>query len=257
MKPTISYIICSVQRSGNHLLCSILQSTGLAGRPDEHFFCKRNETWEKRWGSPSRAAYVERVFQKYTSPNGVFGFLVMWTYFERVIRRLREVPGNEHLDGPHLVAAVFNQPKYIWMRRRDHVEQAVSWAMASQTKVWSQKTGENPQLDPVPQFDFDLIDKRYNQIVADEQSWENYFREHQIAPLILFYEDVIASNRDAAARALEFLGIPIPPDLKIAKPAVQKQASAISEEWAASYLKLKRGKIARLARALRRIRTRA
>jgi pyruvate/2-oxoglutarate dehydrogenase complex dihydrolipoamide acyltransferase (E2) component len=31
MKPAISYIIASTQRSGTHLLCTILRSTGIAG----------------------------------------------------------------------------------------------------------------------------------------------------------------------------------------------------------------------------------
>jgi trehalose 2-sulfotransferase len=238
------------------LLCSILRSTGVAGRPGEYFFCKRDETWEERWGSPSRVAYVERVFQRYTTPNGVFGFVLMWAYFDRVIQMLQEIPENEHLNGTQLLAAVFNQPKYIWMRRRDRVQQAVSWAMASQTKVWAKKMGETPQPRAEPQFDFDLIDERYNGITADELSWENYFRKNQIDPLILFYEDVIASNRDAAARVLEFLGVSFPSDLEMATPTVEKQATSISEQWAASYLKLKRSRIAKLSRALRRVRTR-
>jgi LPS sulfotransferase NodH len=238
------------------LLCSILQNTGLAGRPGEYFFCKRDETWEERWNSPSRVAYVERIFQRYTSPNGVFGFVAMWSYFDRAMQMLQEIPGNEHLNGSQLLAAVFNQPKYIWMRRRDRVQQAVSWAIASQTNLWSQKMGETPQPRAVPQFDFNLIDERYNGIVADELSWENYFRENHLDPLILFYEDVIASNRDAATRVLEFLGVPFPSGLEIATPTVQKQATSISEQWAASYFKLKRSRIAKLSRALRRLRTR-
>jgi hypothetical protein len=44
MNPAISYIIGSVQRSGTHLLCSILRSTGRAGSPEEHFLSKPEET---------------------------------------------------------------------------------------------------------------------------------------------------------------------------------------------------------------------
>ncbi|MFN2541374.1 MAG: Stf0 family sulfotransferase, partial [Chthoniobacterales bacterium] len=168
MKPPISYIIASVQRSGTHLLCSILRSTNVAGKPGEYFFCKRTETWEKRWGSPSRAAYVERVFRHGSTPNGVFGFVAMWTYFDRVIDMLHEIPGYEQLARIAVLDAVFNRPKYIWMRRRDRVRQAVSWTIASQTEIWIQNPGEAPQFNPPPRFDFELIDRRYNDILNDE-----------------------------------------------------------------------------------------
>ena len=242
MKPTLCYIICSVQRSGTHLLGSVLRSTRVAGRPGEYFFCKRSETWEGRWGSPSRAAYLERVFRQGTTPNGVFGCVVMWTYFERIIGMLHEMPAYQHVGPSEVLAAVFNRPKYIWMRRRDRVQQAVSWAIASQTKVWSQKPGDAAQSDAPLQFDFELIDQRYSHITADEQSWENYFRQNQIEPLVLFYEDMTASNRAAVERILEFLVVPFPAGLEIGLPTVEKQATEMSEEWAAKYLELKQSK---------------
>src|SRR5262245_16749208 len=99
MKPAISYIVASTQRSGTHLLCSILRSTGVAGSPGEFFLCKPGETWEQRWGAPSRDAYVERVLQQNTGPNGVFGTVVMWSYFERMLQKLQEIPASKRFTG--------------------------------------------------------------------------------------------------------------------------------------------------------------
>ena len=254
MKPRISYIVGSVQRSGTHLLCSILQSAG-AGSPDEYFLSKYGETWEERWDSPSRAAYLERIFQQHTTADGVFGFVVMWVYFDRVVQMLREIPAYKNFNESQLLAAVFNRPKYIWMRRRNRVQQAVSWAIALQTGVWAQKTGEKPQLHAIPRFDFKVVDAWHDRVVAHEAGWTNYFRESQIEPLVLFYEDVVASNRAAAGRVLEFLGLPFPPDLEIAGLTLQKQATQISDEWTAAYLKIKRKKTGKVARIVRRIRT--
>jgi LPS sulfotransferase NodH len=254
MSPAISYVIASVQRSGTHLLCSILRSTSVAGSPTEHFLSKPGETWEKRWGTPSRLAYVQRVLQQNTAANGVFGTVVMWSYFERMLQMLQEIPAYKNLNGAQLLAGVFGKPKYIWMRRRSHVEQAVSWAMACQTGVWTQKAEEKSQPRAIPKFDFKVIDEWRNRIAAHDEGWANYFRENQIEPLVLFYEDVVASHRAAAERVLEFLGVPFPPGMQIPPPAVEKQATRISEEWAACYLKLKRKKNGRLARIFRRIR---
>jgi LPS sulfotransferase NodH len=254
MNPVISYIIASVQRSGTHLLCSILRSTGIAGSPEEHFLSKPGETWEKRWGAPSRVAYVQNVLRQNTAANGVFGAVVMWSYFERMLEMLQEIPVYKNLNGAQLLAAVFRKPKYIWMRRRNHVEQAVSWAMACQTGIWAQTGEEKLQPRAVPKFDFKVIDEWCNRIAAHEAGWGNYFRENQIEPLVLFYEDVVASQRTAAEHVLEFLELTVPPHLEIPPPAVEKQANQISNEWAACYVKLKGAKTGRLARVLRRMR---
>jgi len=254
MNPAISYIIASVQRSGTHLLCSILRSTGIAGSPEERFLSKPGETWEKRWGAPSRVAYVQNVLRQNTSANGVFGTVVMWSYFERMLDMLQEITEYKDLNGAQLLAAVFRKPEYIWMRRRNHVEQAVSWAMACQTGVWTQKAEKKSQPPAMPKFDFRVIDEWCNRIAAHNEGWANYFHENQIEPLVLFYEDVVASHRAAAERVLEFLELPFTPGLEIPPPAVEKQANQISREWAARYLKLKGAKTGRLARIVRLMR---
>jgi LPS sulfotransferase NodH len=254
MKTPISYIIASIQRSGTHLLCSILRSTGIAGSPEEYFLSRPGETWEKRWGAPSRVAYVEQVLRQNTAADGVFGTVVMWSYFDRMLQMLQEIPKYKTLHGAQLLSAVFSKPKYIWMRRRNQVEQAVSWAMACQTGVWTQKAEKKSQPHATPKFDFKVIDEWCKRIAAHDEGWASYFRENQIEPLVLFYEDVVESRCATAERVLEFLNLPFPPGMEIPPPAVEKQATRISEDWVARYLKLKRTKTGRLARTIRRLR---
>src|SRR5438876_2500885 len=186
--------------------------------------------------------------------------------FQRRVRRCRDVElsrpdaatvarhsAYRNLAGSRLLAAVFHDPKYIWMRRRNRVEQAVSWAMACQTGVWAKKRGANPKPRAMPRFDFKVIDEWCKRVAEHETAWENYFRENQIEQLVLFYEDVVESKRAAAKCVLEFLGLPFSPTIEIA-PSFQKQATPISNKWAAAYLKEKRKKTRKLARILRRIR---
>ncbi|MGE5208611.1 MAG: Stf0 family sulfotransferase, partial [Alphaproteobacteria bacterium] len=210
MKPAISYIIASTQRSGTHLLCSILRSTGIAGSPEEFFLSKPGETWEKRWRVPSRDAYLESVLEQNTGTNGVFGAVVMWSYFQRMLQMLQEVPGYNRFSGAGLLAEVFSRPKYIWMRRRNRVEQAVSWAIACQTGVWARRVGITSQSGVTPQFDFKVIDEWCKRIETHEAEWSNYFRENQIEPLVLFYENVVQCHRATAERVLPFLGLSFP-----------------------------------------------
>ena len=140
------------------------------------------------------------------------------------------------------------------MRRRNQVEQAVSWAIACETGIWARQKGDRPQPRTRLRFDFKVIDEWCNRIAAHEAGWANYFRENQIEPLVLFYEDVVASHHAVAKRVLEFLGVPFARNLRIARPPIEKQATQLSEEWAITYLKLKRQKNGKLARILRRIR---
>jgi LPS sulfotransferase NodH len=177
----------------------------------------------------------------------------MWSYFEPMLQMLQEIPAYNNLNGAQLLATVLSTPKYIWMRRRNHVEQAVSWAIASQTGIWAQGGKEEFQPRPVPKFDFKAIDEWCKRIAAHEAGWENYFRENQIEPLVLFYEDVVASHRTAAERVLEFLQLPIPPGMEIPPPTIEKQATRISQEWTERYLKLKRKKTNRLTRIIERM----
>lgn len=250
-----SYVIASVQRSGTHLLCTLLRSTGVAGLPAEHFLAKPGETWEGRWRSPSRLAYVERVLRENTTPNGVFGTIIMWSYFERMRGMLREISKFEHLDGAELLRTVLHEPKYIWLRRRNRVEQAVSWAIASQTGVWAKKKGEKPQARGVPRFDFKVIDEWCKRIAEHDAAWANYFRENEIEPLTLFYEDVVANNRAAVERVLEFLRVPLPAGMEIVSSGLEKQANKLSARWTAAYLKAKSGSTSRVARMIRRMKT--
>jgi len=178
----------------------------------------------------------------------------MWSYFERMLQMFQEIPAYKNLDEAQLLAAVFRKPRYIWMRRRNHLEQAVSWAIACQTGVWTQKADEKSAPRTAPEFNFKVIDEWCNRIATHDEGWAKYFSENQIDPLVLFYEDVVASHRVAAERILEFLEVPSPPRLEIPPPAIEKQANRISDEWAARYLKMKRAKTGRLERVFRRLR---
>ena len=255
MNVQTSYIIASVQRSGTHLLCTLLRCTGVAGLPAEHFLAKPGETWERRWKSPSRIAYVERVLRDNTTSNGVFGTVLMWSYFDRTLQMLREIAEYQNLESADLLAAVLHKPKYIWLRRRNRVEQAVSWEIACQTGVWAQKTGEKTRPRGAPKFDFKVIDEWCNRIAEHETAWANYFRENQIEPLTLFYEDVVANNHGTMEGVLEFLRVPLPADVKIVASGLEKQANELSQQWTVAYLQRKSHAVGKLAHILRRIRT--
>jgi trehalose 2-sulfotransferase len=163
----------------------------------------------------------------------------MWSYFDRMLQMLQEIPAYENLQGADLLAEVLHRPRYIWLRRRNRVEQAVSWAIACQTGVWAQKPREEPQPRVVPKFDFKIIDEWLNRIETHEGRWAKYFRENHINPLVLFYEDVVACSRGSVEHVLEFLGLPTSAAVGVVPSTFEKQANQISQQWTAAYLKQK------------------
>jgi LPS sulfotransferase NodH len=113
------------------------------------------------------------------------------------------------------------------------VAQAVSWSKAIQTNRWS-AADERAPANPAPRFDFQQIDHLVREAVAGRAGWERWFRGHAIEPLPIRYEDLVAAKAGTTRRALAFLGIPIPADLRI-QVSTARQADALNHEWAARY----------------------
>jgi LPS sulfotransferase NodH len=82
-----SYLICATPRTGSSLLCGLLESTGVAGRPESYFRQPDEQAWAARWGIPtspdgtfSYADYVRAATTTGKTGNGVFPGLVNWPW---------------------------------------------------------------------------------------------------------------------------------------------------------------------------------
>jgi trehalose 2-sulfotransferase len=242
MKPQISYVICAVQRSGSFLLCEALKNTGFAGMPEEYFL--NGEGWEDSWwarqhGVTSRTGYLHLVFEKGTSPNGVFGTKIMWNYFHKMLESLREHPEYKEREAPQVMAALFPNVHYIWIVRRDKVRQAVSWAKAGQTDVYAWHKGEIPLPKREPTFDFGFIDQLYKLILEGEAGWQNYFEACGVQPFKVEYEELVEAYEPTALNVLEYLNVPYPKNLVFGERRLQKQADLLNEAWVEKYMQMK------------------
>ena len=75
-----AYLICGTPRTGSTMLCGLLRSTDVAGRPESYFRLPDDQTWANRWGLARDQAenfdhgdYVPAAIRVGSSPNGVFG----------------------------------------------------------------------------------------------------------------------------------------------------------------------------------------
>ena len=115
--PTLSYWICSTPRVGSTLLCHLLASTGVAGKPEEFFLEENVETKKDLWGVASFDEYLEAVFQKGSSPNGVFGVkMAPGVVFKYLEDQIRTIPRWSHEDFSiyEILNSIFPNLKFIW-----------------------------------------------------------------------------------------------------------------------------------------------
>ena len=155
-----SYFISTTPRTGSFLLAHALDSTGIAGRPQEYFDPNFENLWLERLGIASDAEFFEKVLPEGTTPNGVFSAKVHWHQFEYLAEKLQSVHG----DGPilDLLERTFPGLRYVFLTRRDKVRQAVSYYRAIETNVWwsvqTDAVAERGRTAPSPQFDYERID---------------------------------------------------------------------------------------------------
>ena len=243
MQPNTSYMVCATQRSGSNLLCEALADTGVAGQPTEYFLPDGQSALSKRWGVSTDAEFVDKVVETGSSPNGVFGVKVMMGggYFSHLTTNLSRARQHEGQDfsGPALIDATFPNLHHIWVTRRDKVRQAVSWWKATQTDVWGRGSGEQPVATGKPEFNFEAIDYLVQALVLKETSWQEYFADGSIVPCVVVYEDFIRGYEETVVRVLDFLNIPVPNDLDLTAPRLQKQADELSGDWVERYRDLK------------------
>lgn len=243
----LSYLICAAPRTGSTLLAHALANTGRAGRPNEFFdIHDHNEQfWKKTLGVEDDSGYFDKAVAAGTTANGVFALKLLWHQTPAVLAKLKAagapVPDGDTAAMHRLLAERLGAPpKYIWMRRRNKLAQAISYLRASRTNIWrSTDIADADSAAKEPAFDFDWIAK-YLALVNDfDAQWHAYFKRNKLKVLMVIYENFIAAYQPTILSALEFLGI-AHEGLTVAPPRLQRQADARSAEWQRRFLKIAR-----------------
>jgi trehalose 2-sulfotransferase len=269
--PTRSYLVCATPRSGSTLLCEGLGSTGIAGHPDEYFEQlketgrprrPREYFWGLRspevvrllppdaqldrelgapsgWSRDDYTLHLEASLTAGTTPNGVFGAKLMWSYFGDFLELMRGIPRFAGMGDGSLLNAAFPGLHYVFVSRNDKVRQAVSLWRALQTLVWRVERG-TPSDEPIPEnrlvYSFDAIDHLLDQLRRNEDAWRGYFFRTGQRPLILLYEDVASDLVGSVRRVLDEIGVDAPDNLEVDQPPMRRQSDELSESWVQTYL---------------------
>jgi LPS sulfotransferase NodH len=237
--PNRCYVVCSTPRSGSSLLCELLCNCGLAGAPTEFFDGQQMGDFMRVWGVETFEGFVTELLRRKTGPNGVFGFKL---HHDQLSAELVA------LDW----AATFPGLRYVYITRRDHIRQAVSFSKAIQSEQWASTHDHNGRE---PRFDPEELRWCLRNIELQEQRWEEHFARHGIRPLRLVYERLVRRQERTLRETLRFLGLALPPGVRIPPPTLRRQADHHSERWVRRLRQLERsGSEPLWRRALRALR---
>jgi LPS sulfotransferase NodH len=268
-----SYLVCATQRSGSTLLCELLKDTGVAGRPEEYFEATsetglpphpgdyledlprtgagiRDDSTPPRapehsslLGLASYRDHLDRSFRLGTTDNGVFGAKLMWRNLPDLHQLAGELPEYAGLDLHELLERLFENPRYVWVTRRDKVRQAISLWRALQTRAWRlEHAGDGKQPDEL-QYRFEGIDHLVRLLQAADEGWQDFLQRSEAPVLTVVYEDDLEPGAAGAVRAvLNHVGVPIPPQWR-PREVLARQADALSDEWVAAYHRDAAGRI--------------
>jgi trehalose 2-sulfotransferase len=234
-----AYLLCGTPRTGCTLLCGLLRSTDLAGRPESYFRLPDEQAWADRWQLPRNGTgaldygdYVRAAVVAGSSPNGVFGARVMWGTLEEIVTKLGTVyPQIAGVD-LELLTRAFGRIHFVHLWRDDTVAQAVSWARAEQTHFWQDGDGTLPGHEP--RFDFQQIHTLVQTIDEHNAAWRAWFAMCEVQPHLVRYEDLTANPASVTRGILDFLELHLSADPVLA-PGTRRQADQLNHDWIAQY----------------------
>jgi LPS sulfotransferase NodH len=252
--PLLAYLVCATPRSGSTLLCELLTSTGVAGRPAEYFEELRATSLPRQAreyfsgfddpvvdhlpklisGTPERPedfeARFDRVLREGTTPNGVFAAKLMWGYLPDFAARIKRLPGHERRGTAEAIAALLPGVRYVRVVRRDKVAQAVSLWRAVQTQRWREDLEGVVAADEAIYHE-GAVGHLVEQLTAQEQAWQQWFRAASIEPVVVVYEELAADPVGVVTRVLDELGLHADGEVQVPEPPMRRQSDERSGDW--------------------------
>ena len=230
-EPPRSYLLCGTPRTGSTLLCGLLRSTGVLGRPESYFRELDEVAWAARFGLATKGgrvrdyrAFVDAARSAGTSNNGVFGVRIMWGSLERVMEGLGGVPGKPNLP---ILEEVLGPLIFVHLRREDVAAQAVSWCRAEQTGYWQQ----GDVVTQEPHLDVAQTRLLMGTIREHNAAWQAWFDVQGVEPHTITYEQLVGDRLRVVQGIAAKLAVELPNDWR-PRSSHRKQADELSRVWA-------------------------
>jgi len=228
-QPSLRFALCATPRTGSTLIGRGLMQTGLAGLPLEYLNPRNIRLLAQRGLSADgdAARLLDLIEPRRTSANGRFGIQLHFDHLPETTQA--EIAQAESLLGRF--------DALILIRRDDLLAQAISWARAQSSDLWTvERTDSHRSMPPLPPCPHDLIEDCLEKIQAYRQGWEQLLARQTAPVLRISYEELTADYPARMTDILRHLGIAEPPSGLFADMPLVKLADATSDAWRESYL---------------------
>ena len=216
---TRGYLICSTPRSGSTYLAELLSSTRLLGFPREYLNVRG------KWGRLDRddptnlGRLLERVLETGRTSNGVYAL-------------------KAHADHFAAIAAVVDpltvlpNLRFVRIRRRDLLGQAISWCRAEQTQHF--RASKRSTVDPV--YSTPAIRGFLRLLEQQQAHWDRVLAPMAHAPLEIEYEQLMVDPQGHVNRVAALMGVTRPTPIVASQVTVTVQRDQLSAAWRDRFL---------------------
>lgn len=210
-------MLATTPRSGSHYLGHLITANKGLGSPLEYFNEEHFSTWSSHLGSDDPSVIIDKIRERRTGSLGWFSFKAHWPQF-KYFQRLEL---NKEAYGPD---------KIVFLKRKDVLSQAVSWAMAKQTKKYI----HFHKSRNIPHYRFQDIASSLHDIFFFERCWEDYFIQNGNPEIILYFEDILTDPKAALGNIYRYLGFDeafIENLNCVSTPSIKKQGGDLNARW--------------------------
>jgi trehalose 2-sulfotransferase len=206
-------------------LCQYLSSTGMLGNPLEYF----NGGGRRLLGYPEYpdgpSKQIDWIVTEGATSNGIYGLKIFPAQVEQIEKSIR---WTELL--PDL--------KFVLLKRRDILGQALSAVRALQTEQWrASMPARGPAL-----YDGAQIYERLQTAARDYARWDIFFARRAVAAAVIIYEDFLVDPQSAVDQVADLFGLRGQARAAGERIDLKSQRDAITEEWRARFLDEYRGR---------------
>jgi trehalose 2-sulfotransferase len=233
--PALTYLLASVPRAGSTYFSHVLWRSGCLGAPLEYLNFEPAGPFGFASASPPAQHELWRsVLRRRCSPNGVFGLKA----FPMQLQALERTNPPLLQDVLETILPRGRPRRIVYLRRRDRVAQAVSYARATISGIWlkEQESAGAAALD----YSQERIEAAERGIAFQQAVWERMFNDLRIDPLAIWHEDVLADPDAAAQQAAAYIGAAIDPAAAVQIPLIRKQSRGDAREWMERYARSRR-----------------
>jgi len=190
---------------------------------------------------PSDRELLAEVFaaarRRGTADTNLFGLRLQRGSFDFFIQQTDLLYANLKSDLERIEAA-FGSTFFIYLSRKDKVDQAISRVKAEQTGLWH-KAPNGDEIERLseprePTYSRNEITRHVAELTALEESWKAWFDRENVQPLEISYDVLSDDPQGILRKILLRLGLDASIASTIQLPTA-KLADQSSRAWAAQY----------------------